>query len=1591
MAKVAINILSGHCRTYSIQGSTSTALGLGHCRRFVSESVLYLRLFYLIFALLLLCLPLHAFTEPAPNTLPAGGQIIHGQATTIQADNQLVIQQQSNKLISNWQSFSIGRDAAVTYQQPGGSSVALNRVTGMTPSKIYGRLSANGQVFLINPMGVTFGPGAQVDVGGLTASTLNISDSDFLQGNYRFFNTGQAAQILNQGELNALEGGYIALIAPRVINEGSISADGGTAAIAAGDLVTLDFDGNNLIRFTLDKGTVDALIENRSLIQADDGVVMMTAKAADELTRSAMNNSGLIEARGIVEQGGRIMLLADGGDTSISGTLDASSTTSSGGSVIVSGDRVTIESGAQLNADGATDGGEVLVGGSWQNSVPAVYQATRTVVAPGATLTASATDNGGGGTVVAWSDVSNPDSVTEVHGSLKAEGGPNGGDGGRIETSGHYLDVTGINLSAKAPNGSGGEWLLDPNNITINETGPTTAGATSLPDYLSNTDSSVIDRDDIEDQLDAGTSVTIQTGLGGSELGNIDIEADIVKNAGGDATLRLNAAGDVYMSGQNIISNSGALNVFFNVDIDDENGNASVYIVGGSTVVTNGGYFKALGDSAGDGYAVAGGGRSNGLKLNGEILTSGGDIEIKGAGYSTGYKGVLIANGSVIDAGGGDISITGLGYLEGVIFNGTTETITIRTSGTGTITVVGTSTDSDDGIELDNTTLRTESGAISLTGTAAGGTGDGIDIDASTIETTGSGSIVLSSTATGGTDDNDGMTLSNGVLIQTGSGAGGSGGITVTGTAVADGEGFDMDYTTDNQLIAGSGGITITGSNNAGTSDGVELSGLIRAIGGDIEVTGTGGGGGGDGIDIYDATIETVTSGSVTLTGTAMGGDDDGVETESSDTDIVKVFIHAAGSGDITIDGTGDGTGGAIELDDVEVQSNTGNILLRGQPVSGPAIDFSEDTVILASTGGGDITLIGDVLDLAGDGNGLSSSGMLTIKPFNDGTTIDLGGTGATLNLPAAYFDGASQLFTDGFSVIQIGDTTNTGGITVSTATLVEDSLKLVQGSGNIAINNTLTLSSGNSLTLNTQGSSSQSAAFSADNLVLLGSGGSHSLTYSANDVDGLAANTGSLNVLDSDGLSITSHDGITGITATDTIEVASQSGDISITQDITTSDTSAAAILINAGKGASAGTASGGDITLSGGPTISTGTGGRTTLMSGSIAGSTTTASLIGSGTGRFRYNSDEVATNYTASLGTGTYLVYREQPTVTLTANDDSKSYDGLVYSGGNGVTYSGFQNGDDESSLGGSISYGGSSQGAVNAGSYSITPGGRSDTYGYALSFVDGALTISPVQLSITANDDSKSYDAAAYSGGNGVIYSGFVGSEDESVLGSSLVYGGDSQGAVDVGSYTITPSGLTAGNYTISFVDGLLTITARDDVVFIDTPVMAPLPADAHVMEAPIVTTTAVVQDGDGMDFYYSGLNTGSEWFIEDEPTSITVVVLRPDAAPASDEIYQVSRLEGKIRLVLTGESEETFPDPENVLQQIFFEVPVEKGESLSFRLDFLETAILIQPLSGAGFEYLDGYRDLVIGNALLVLIEQFGSSIEELRIIYLDLQ
>lgn len=277
------------------------------------------------FALSLLpaCLMLTAGT--LAHALPANGVVAAGSATITSTASTTTIQQSTANAVINWQSFGIGAGQTVQFVQPGSNSVALNRVLGTEASSILGNLSANGKVFLLNPNGVLFGSGAQVNVGGLVATTMSLSDAKFMSGDYSFSDAGNGS-VVNQGTITAADGGHVALMGKTVINQGVITARLGSVALAGGNAATLDLAGDGMLSVSVTQGAVNALVDNGGMIRADGGKVLMTTQAAGSLLHTAVNNTGVIQAQTIENRSGTILLLGDmtTGTMDVGGTLDAS-------------------------------------------------------------------------------------------------------------------------------------------------------------------------------------------------------------------------------------------------------------------------------------------------------------------------------------------------------------------------------------------------------------------------------------------------------------------------------------------------------------------------------------------------------------------------------------------------------------------------------------------------------------------------------------------------------------------------------------------------------------------------------------------------------------------------------------------------------------------------------------------------------------------------------------------------------------------------------------------------------------------------------------------------------------------------------------------------------------------------------------------------------------------------------------------------------------------------------------------------------------------------------------------------------------------
>lgn len=416
-------------------------------------------------------LPFAALAQaPAPNALPGGGTVIAGQAAIATASpGRMQITQGSDRAVIGWQSFSIGGSASVDIRQPGPGSVSVQQVQGTDPSRIFGTLSSNGRVVVANPAGVWFGPEARVDAAGVAAAAGRMSQGAIGQ----FMADGQVrldqpaapgAQVVNEGRITVRDGGLAALVGPTARNAGTIEARLGRVQIAGGDAATVDFDGDGLISVRAAPG---ALAENSGRIAADGGRVRMTVAEAKGVLAGAVNMGGVVEARSVVADAGGITLggvTAEAPSVTVTGRIDA--TGPRGGQVALLGDRVTVRTGAQVDASGEQGGGTVRVGGDARGAA-GTRRAQATRVEEGARLSADATVAGAGGSVVVWADA-----AADFAGTITARGAGTGAGGFAEVSSPLGLAYAGT-ADLTAPSGRWGMLLLDPSNITIVGSGGT--------------------------------------------------------------------------------------------------------------------------------------------------------------------------------------------------------------------------------------------------------------------------------------------------------------------------------------------------------------------------------------------------------------------------------------------------------------------------------------------------------------------------------------------------------------------------------------------------------------------------------------------------------------------------------------------------------------------------------------------------------------------------------------------------------------------------------------------------------------------------------------------------------------------------------------------------------------------------------------------------------------------------------------------------------------------------------------------------------------------------------------------------------------
>lgn len=453
----------------------------------------------------LIVLGMTAAAALAAPVLPQGGQFVAGAGSIGSAGpNGLVVNQLGARGIIDWRSFSIGAGGSLAINN--GSGVTLNRVTGVQATQIDGSLTATGSIYLINPQGVVVGPNGKVTAGGAVAlTTRDMADGQFMAGSALTASGHSPGDVTNQGVIIAQQGNVL-LIGRSVTNTGVIQAPNGAASLIAADSVVLaPASGSDGVYVAPDASASGDVTQAGQVLAAS---AALTAAGGNVYTLAG-NREGLIQAQGTTTVGGQVWLSAPNGAVSAAGTVIARNADGSGGQITAAGGRATTIMGT-LDASG-TRGGQVLVG----------------VTAPGANLS---------------------DATTLADGAAIKTGGPGGA--GLVETSGHALSV-GLASVVTA----GGQWLLDPTNLTIDSTAAATIDAAlASTDVTLQTTSGGVSASGVSNTIGvqaagAGT-ITVASAIGWSSaqsltldaLSAIAINAPITSGAGGNLTLTAGGA-----------------------------------------------------------------------------------------------------------------------------------------------------------------------------------------------------------------------------------------------------------------------------------------------------------------------------------------------------------------------------------------------------------------------------------------------------------------------------------------------------------------------------------------------------------------------------------------------------------------------------------------------------------------------------------------------------------------------------------------------------------------------------------------------------------------------------------------------------------------------------------------------------------------------------------------------------------------------------------------------------------------------------------------------------------------------------------------
>lgn len=798
---------------------------------------------------------------------PVNPTVVSGAATFATAGNILNITNSHNAII-NWGSFSIGVNELTRFIQPSALSAVLNRVTGQDPSAILGALQSNGRVFLLNPNGIVFGAGSQINVAGLVASTLNLSNDDFLNNRMRFTDGAGAGSVVNQGSIT---GGSVYLVGKAVSNQGLITSPNGEVVLAAGNSVELvnpgtpnlrvevvapDNEARNLGTITAEAGRIGiyaGLIKQSGTLSADSAVAEGGRIMLKSTKNTTLEAGSVTSARGT--SGGQILALSDmtNGVTHVAGRLDASAITSAnpgnGGFIETSAAKIQVADSATITTLGSNGGqagtwlldpADFIIGASGDLTATALVSALSggnvvisTVSVGDSNFYGGATGSSGDILVqqaVSWG---NSNSLTlTAYGNVQVDQAITNSGTGAIRLNAGW-DMTSpastptlTNSSAaillNAPVSTGGMVRLQAGGDII-QGGSAPINAASL---LAISENGVVSLNNPGSMNTVGTlagnarrSFAFRNS-GDLTIGTVDGENGITVNpaSGGsrNATINIDVAGGQLTVNKPVIATAGADGAE-----GTPGGNASINLTSSSSMqIDSTGNIAANGGQGGYGYysTPAGNGGNATVTLN-----SGGGLVINGSVYANGGLGGVGSSGANSGRGGdGVVSISAAGALA-----------------------------------IGATTVRGQggTGGYAYYGGQAGRGGDG--------------KVMLSAVG--------GITVASGAQVQGYGGNGGSGGSYYYGGSALGGNGGDGVV----ELTSTGGGITVSGS--------------VRAQGGAGGSGGSSGSGNGNG---GNAALSLVSAGAITITGqaSATGGEESYSGYYSTSTGgNATVLISAAG------------------------------------------------------------------------------------------------------------------------------------------------------------------------------------------------------------------------------------------------------------------------------------------------------------------------------------------------------------------------------------------------------------------------------------------------------------------------------------------------------------------------------------------------------------------------------------------------------------------------------------------------------------------------------------------------------------------------